>query len=152
MVELRGICDALTDLVPSVQFKKHEKHPQTSYTFIKVADFSKSRSCGVTQLSWKSWIKIKSWKKKNTAKGIVFAPLNNEKRWKTCWSNYNNKTLYQTTLNQITHSVLFHSFPSRDFYYAMQCHLIRNWLVGRLYVIKDYRALFSLQCKIVIVI
>ena len=51
MVELRDICDALTDLVPSVQFKKHEKHPQTSYTFIKVAGFSKSGSCGVTQLS-----------------------------------------------------------------------------------------------------
>ena len=31
------ICDALRDLVPFVQFKKHEKHPGRSVTFSKVA-------------------------------------------------------------------------------------------------------------------
>ena len=32
-------CDALRDLVSFVQFKKREKHPWRSATFIKVADF-----------------------------------------------------------------------------------------------------------------
>ena len=31
------ICDALRDLVPFAQFKKHEKHPCRSATFSKVA-------------------------------------------------------------------------------------------------------------------
>ena len=31
------ICNALGDLVPSVQFKKREKHPSSSVTFSKVA-------------------------------------------------------------------------------------------------------------------
>ena len=31
------ICDALRDLVPFIQFKKREKHPWRSATFIKVA-------------------------------------------------------------------------------------------------------------------
>ena len=31
------ICDALHDLVPFLQFKKREKHPWWSATFIKVA-------------------------------------------------------------------------------------------------------------------
>ena len=31
------ICDALSDLVPFIQFKKREKHPWRSATFIKVA-------------------------------------------------------------------------------------------------------------------
>ena len=30
------ICDALRDLVPFAQFKKREKHPWRSVTFIKV--------------------------------------------------------------------------------------------------------------------
>ena len=34
------ICDALRDLVPMVQFKKHEKHPWRSVNFSKVAGFS----------------------------------------------------------------------------------------------------------------
>ena len=33
----RCICDALRDLVPFVQFQKHEKHPWGSVNFIKVA-------------------------------------------------------------------------------------------------------------------
>ena len=33
MIELGAICDALHDLVPFVQFKKHEKHPWRSVTF-----------------------------------------------------------------------------------------------------------------------
>ena len=32
-----GICDALRDLVPFVQFKKREKHPWRSVNFSKVA-------------------------------------------------------------------------------------------------------------------
>ena len=36
---LNSICDALHDLVPFVQFKKHEKHPWRSVTFSKVAGF-----------------------------------------------------------------------------------------------------------------
>ena len=32
------LCDALPDLVPFAQFKKHEKHPWRSVTFSKVAD------------------------------------------------------------------------------------------------------------------
>ena len=32
-------CDALRDLVPFVQLKKHEKHPWGSVTFSKVAGF-----------------------------------------------------------------------------------------------------------------
>ena len=35
-----GICDALRDLVPFVQFKNRDKHPWRSSTFSKVADFS----------------------------------------------------------------------------------------------------------------
>ena len=31
------ICDALSDLVPFVQFKKHENHPWRSVNFSKVA-------------------------------------------------------------------------------------------------------------------
>ena len=31
------ICDVLSDLVPFVQFKKHEKHPCKSVIFSKVA-------------------------------------------------------------------------------------------------------------------
>ena len=34
------ICGALRDLVPFVQFKKHEKHPWRSANFDKVAGFS----------------------------------------------------------------------------------------------------------------
>ena len=33
-------CDALRDLVPSVQFKKREKHPWRCVNFSKVASFS----------------------------------------------------------------------------------------------------------------
>ena len=33
------ICDVLRDLVPFVQFKKHEKHPWRSVTFSKVEAF-----------------------------------------------------------------------------------------------------------------
>ena len=32
------ICDALSDLVPYVQFKKREKNPWRKFTFSKVAD------------------------------------------------------------------------------------------------------------------
>ena len=32
-------CDALRDLVPFVQFKKHEKHPWRNVSFGKVAGF-----------------------------------------------------------------------------------------------------------------
>ena len=32
------ICDALHNLVPLVQFKKREKHPQKSVTFSKTVD------------------------------------------------------------------------------------------------------------------
>ena len=31
------ICDVLRDLVPTAQFKRHEKHPWGSVTFSKVA-------------------------------------------------------------------------------------------------------------------
>ena len=34
------ICDTLYDLVPFVQFKKHEKHSWRSNTFTKIAGFS----------------------------------------------------------------------------------------------------------------
>ena len=34
---LKNICGALCDLVPSVQLKKCEKHPRRSDTFSKVA-------------------------------------------------------------------------------------------------------------------
>ena len=34
---LTNICDALRNLVPFVQFKKHEKHPWRSVSFSKVA-------------------------------------------------------------------------------------------------------------------
>ena len=34
------ICGTLRDLVPFVQFKKHEKHPWRSVNFSKVAGFS----------------------------------------------------------------------------------------------------------------
>ena len=37
------ICDALRDLVPSVKFKRSEKHSYRSDTFNKVADFSLQR-------------------------------------------------------------------------------------------------------------
>ena len=33
----KSICDALRNLVPSVQFKKREKHPLRSVTFSKIA-------------------------------------------------------------------------------------------------------------------
>ena len=36
----KEICDSLRDLVPFVQFKKHEKHPWRSINFSKVAGFS----------------------------------------------------------------------------------------------------------------
>ena len=36
-VNMKTIYDALHDLVPSVQFKKREKHPWKSVTFSKVA-------------------------------------------------------------------------------------------------------------------
>ena len=35
----RPKCDALSDLVPFVQFKKREKHPWKSVNFSKVAGF-----------------------------------------------------------------------------------------------------------------
>ena len=35
---LPNICDALSDLVPFVQFKKRENHPWKSVTFSKVTD------------------------------------------------------------------------------------------------------------------
>ena len=35
----QSICDALRDLVPSVQFIKREKHPWKSVTYSKVAGF-----------------------------------------------------------------------------------------------------------------
>ena len=35
-----GICDALRDLVPFVQFKRREKHPWKSVNFSKIAGFS----------------------------------------------------------------------------------------------------------------
>ena len=35
--KIRDICDVLRDLVPFVQFKKHEKHLCRSVTFSKVA-------------------------------------------------------------------------------------------------------------------
>ena len=38
-VGLLEICDAKRDLVPFVQFKKHEKHPWRSVNFSKAADF-----------------------------------------------------------------------------------------------------------------
>ena len=34
---IMGICDALHDFIPFVQFKKREKHPWRSVTFSKVA-------------------------------------------------------------------------------------------------------------------
>ena len=37
----RFICDALRDLVPFLQFKKHEKHPWRSVNFSKVAGLLK---------------------------------------------------------------------------------------------------------------
>ena len=37
---MKTIYDALHDLVPSVQFKKREKHPWRNVTFSKVASFS----------------------------------------------------------------------------------------------------------------
>ena len=40
LVELRGICDALGDLIPLAQFKKCEKHLWSSVIFSKVAGFS----------------------------------------------------------------------------------------------------------------
>ena len=39
LLPLQFICDALRDLVPSIQFKKREKHPWRSVTFSKVAGF-----------------------------------------------------------------------------------------------------------------
>ena len=38
----QSICDALRDLILSVQFKKREKHSWSSVTFSKAADFTKS--------------------------------------------------------------------------------------------------------------
>ena len=38
--EKNGICDALRDLIPFVQFEKREKHPWRSVYFSKVAGFS----------------------------------------------------------------------------------------------------------------
>ena len=35
-----GICGALRDLAPFVQFKKRGKHPQRSVNFSKVAGFN----------------------------------------------------------------------------------------------------------------
>ena len=40
LLERVGICVALRDLVPFVQFKKREKDPWSSVSFSKVAGFS----------------------------------------------------------------------------------------------------------------
>ena len=47
---LKYNCDALSDLVPFVQFKKREKHPWRSVTFSKVAGFQPATSLKVTLL------------------------------------------------------------------------------------------------------
>ena len=38
------ICDALRNLVPFIQFRKREKHPWGSVTFINVAGFNFTKS------------------------------------------------------------------------------------------------------------
>ena len=44
------ICGALRDLVPFVQFKKHEKYPWRS------ADFSKDATCNFTKINTSPWV------------------------------------------------------------------------------------------------
>ena len=45
-----SICDALRDLVPFMQFKKHEKHQWRSVTFSKVTNYRLS-ACNFTKIN-----------------------------------------------------------------------------------------------------
>ena len=64
------MCDALRDLVPFVQFKKHKKHPWRSFTF-------RAGACNFTKHNTPPWVfftffKLHKWYQ--IAQSISYTP------------------------------------------------------------------------------
>ena len=78
--------DALRDLVPSVQFKKREKHPWRCFTFSKVKLQAKARS--FTKSSTPPWVFFtffKLYKRCQIAQSITINKENKSSSWKVCY-------------------------------------------------------------------